>query len=121
MTHDLVRTQGVFVWLRKYFRRMPETQYRPTDTEAESQIASFRAFFSEHPDAWAKIISDESFVRAMYHASGVKVDVQVQQIHAPANSARKLTGHGRTLCNNKGVRGPNVTCKHCLRKLGGTR
>lgn len=88
---------------------------------AQAQVAisinDVRSFFEARPDQWAELLRDEGFVQAMYFASGVKLDIQHQQIHAPGPTARKATGHGRTLCNNRGVRGDNVTCKHCLRIL----
>lgn len=77
----------------------------------------------QEPRLLVPILGDPELLNRVYREHGVKVTVELQQIHSPAPEARRADGKGKTLCGRSGVRGAEVTCQHCLRRLekGGAR
>lgn len=92
-------------------RNVQTTEYSDLERAAIKTV-------SERPELLATILADDSVVRALDKTCAVRVTVEIQQIHAPAVNARAASGRGKTLCGRSGVRGGNVTCKHCIRKMG---
>jgi hypothetical protein len=61
-----------------------------------------------------QVFADESVVSALASIGvGHKTGIQLFQLHAPSEAARKAMGFGATLCGRDGMRHHVVTCKDC--------
>lgn len=58
-------------------------------------------------------------VEAAFGTIGVLVKVLELHVPSPSVNSKKLQGLGDTLCGIRGTRHSLVTCKRCLKTLGG--
>ena len=79
-------------------------------------------FITTDPIGLRDALADQQVVAALGSIGLVyEPAVMIHALHAPGASARTDHGFGVTLCERKGTRHQDVTCKNCLKALEGLK
>ena len=67
-----------------------------------------------------QVFRDASVARALGSVGvGRIAGIEIFELHAPSEGARKAAGLGATMCGRNGIRHRMVACKQCQKMRGG--